>query len=104
MTRISVQQGSVGSSSNRTDEELEEVQELVVMDDLLEYSGSGAENKEKIDDLLPENLLSDRNDDDIVESEKTKKLNNVDSGDLVKHVGGFTGLRNRMIRRCQLKV
>ncbi|KAA8544285.1 hypothetical protein F0562_022297 [Nyssa sinensis] len=117
MTRILVQRGSVGSSSNPNrssslpgsssalpqpqvqaasavkDEELEEVQELVVVDDLSEYSGSGTENKAvKTDDLLPENLLCDRN-DDIVQSEKTEKGNDVDSGDLAKHAGGFTGLR-----------
>uniref|UniRef100_A0A5B6YY46 Putative OTU domain-containing protein 5-B n=1 Tax=Davidia involucrata TaxID=16924 RepID=A0A5B6YY46_DAVIN len=105
MTRILVQRGSVGSSSNpnrssslpgsqpqvqvasavKDDELGDEVQEQVVVDDLSEYCGSGAENKAvKTDDLLQESFVSDRNDDDFVESEKTEKGDDVDSGDLAK--------------------
>uniref|UniRef100_A0A5B6YYG5 Putative OTU domain-containing protein 5 n=1 Tax=Davidia involucrata TaxID=16924 RepID=A0A5B6YYG5_DAVIN len=115
MTRILVQRGSAGSSSNPNrssslpgsssappqpqvqvastvkDEELgEEVQEQVVVDDFLEYCGSGADNKAaKTSDLLPESIHSDQNDDDFVDSEKTGKGDDVDSGDVLTQVGGL---------------
>ncbi|KAA8549906.1 hypothetical protein F0562_001590 [Nyssa sinensis] len=115
MTRILVQRGSAGSSSNPNrssslsasssaqpqpqvqvastvkDEELEEeAQEQVVVDDLVEYCGGVAENKgAKTGDLLPESIHSDRNDDDFVDSEKTGKGDDVDSGDIVKQVSGL---------------
>ncbi|KAA8532567.1 hypothetical protein F0562_032617 [Nyssa sinensis] len=124
MTRILVQRVSTGSSSNPNkssslsasssaqpqpqvqvastvkDEELEEeAQEQVVVDDLVEYCGGVVENKgAKTGDLLPENIHSDRNDDDFVDSEKTGKGDDVDSGDIVKQVSGL-----RIMEREEIK-
>ncbi|KAF2310657.1 hypothetical protein GH714_016105 [Hevea brasiliensis] len=118
MTRILVQRGSGSSSSNQSragsssaarqetpvtattqvvsalkDDEIgDEAQELVVVDELLEYCGSSDNKASKSDELLIEGLHGDRNEslsDDIVDNEKLVNAECVGSGDLIKGLGGL---------------
>ncbi|CAL5436318.1 unnamed protein product [Camellia sinensis] len=116
MTRILVQRGSTGSSSNtnkpsslpgssssappqlqittpqvasavKDDEIGEEVQEQVVVDDFVECFDSGDNKAAKSDDLLPERFQGDQDDDDeAIDSEKVGN-DDVGSDDLTKGVG-----------------
>jgi len=118
MTRILVQRGS-GSSSNQSragssssaarpdtqgtsiprsastvrDEEIgEEVQEQVVVDEVLENSGSNDNKVVKSDELLTVSINDDRIEslnDDIVDNEKVGNDERVGSGDLVKGLSGL---------------
>ncbi|KAG6761872.1 hypothetical protein POTOM_035111 [Populus tomentosa] len=118
MTRILVQRGS-GSSSNQSragssssaarpdtqgtsipqsastvrDEEIgEEVQEQVVVDEVLENSGSNDNKVVQIDELLTVSINDDRIEslnDDIVDNEKVGNDEGVGSGDLVKGSSGL---------------
>ncbi|KAJ6897193.1 OVARIAN TUMOR DOMAIN-containing deubiquitinating enzyme 6-like isoform X2 [Populus alba x Populus x berolinensis] len=118
MTRILVQRGS-GSSSNQSragssssaarpdtqgasipqsastvrDEEIgEEVQEQVVVDEVLENSGSNDNKVVQIDELLTVSINDDRIEslnDNIVDNEKVGNDEGVGSGDLVKGLSGL---------------
>ncbi|XP_011043405.1 PREDICTED: OTU domain-containing protein 5-like isoform X2 [Populus euphratica] len=118
MTRILVQRGS-GSSSNQSragssssatwpdaqgtstpqsastvrDEEIgEEVQEQVVVDEVLENSGSNDNKVVKSDELLTVSINDDQIEslnDDIVDNEKVGNDEGVGSGDLVKGLSGL---------------
>ncbi|XP_059627703.1 OVARIAN TUMOR DOMAIN-containing deubiquitinating enzyme 6-like [Cornus florida] len=117
MTRILIQRGSAGSSSNpnrssslpgsssatpqhqvtstqvastvKDDEVGEEVLEQVVADDLSECSGSDDNKASKSDDLSPESVHCDRNDEEVVDSDKVGKFDVAVSGDLRNELGGL---------------